>query len=179
MRDRLLTGVAAAEDEDEKVFRTRRLSEFVYGVISAMIAIAGLSDNSEPIAGFAAAAAVVAGAAAIWLAHSYADWLGERVRERHELGFQDILHVAATAWPIVIAGVIVSLPIALAETSLWDLETGLLLGNLTGLVILALIGLYAGILAQMSALRTLALMLLTIGLGALVIGVEQAVHHLV
>lgn len=169
---------SAEAGAEQEAYRTKRVSEFVYGVISAMIAIAGLIESSYSESGLSAAVAVIAGAAAIWLAHSYSDWLGEHVRAKGKHGFVGVLRSLRASWPIVLAGFLLATPVALSETGAWSVSVGLTLGNVIGMVMLFMLGLAAARLAQLDAARTAAMTLLTVAIGGAVIAVEQAVHHL-
>jgi hypothetical protein len=171
-------GATAATDAENDAYRTKRVSEFVYGVTSAMIAIAGLIESSYSESGWGAAAAVVSGAAAIWLAHSYADWLGEHVRAKGEHGFSGILLSLRASWPIVLAGFLLAAPAALSETGVWSVAVGLTLGNAIGIAMLFALGLTAARLSEANAIRTAGMTLLTVGIGMAIIAIEQAVHHL-
>ena len=167
-----------AADTQKETYRTKRVSEFVYGVTSAMIAVAGLVEGDYTESGRIAAAVVITGAAAIWLAHSYAEWLGEHVRAKGEHGFMGVFHTLRTSWPIVIAGFMIATPAALSETGVWSVSYGLWLGNMLGLAMLFVLGLIAARLSQLNVVRTATMTLLTVGIGVAVIAVEQAVHHL-
>jgi VIT1/CCC1 family predicted Fe2+/Mn2+ transporter len=168
----------AGADVEKEAYRTKRVSEFVYGVISAMIAIAGLVEGSYGGSGRNAAAVVITGAAAIWLAHSYAEWLGEHVRAKGENGFIGVFHAARASWPIVIAGFIIAAPAAFSESGAWSVSRGLWLGTMIGLAMLFVLGLVAARLSQLSAIRTAGMTLLTVGIGVAVVAVERAVHHI-
>ena len=82
-----------------------RLAEFVYGVVTGMVAIPGIGGH--PAQGWVGTAAiVVAGAIVIWLAHGYALMLSRRVTSGRRLTARDIAETFAGSWPIVIAGIL-------------------------------------------------------------------------
>ena len=87
-----------------------KLSEFIYGTIIGMVAVAGI-DGGDGTSWLEAAAAIVAGAAAIWVAHAYAVLLSRRVVAGHRLAARDLGEALAGSWPIVTAGVILALPL--------------------------------------------------------------------
>lgn len=172
--------MAAEPLHDDTVSSSRidghKLSEFIYGTIIGMVAVAGI-DGGDGTSWLEAAAAIVAGAAAIWVAHAYAMLLSRRVVAGHRLAARDLGEALAGSWPIVTAGVILALPLLPAALGFWSLDYGLRAANVTGLVMLALMGVLAGVVTKETWPRRVLMAALSAGLGFAIVAVEFAVHH--
>lgn len=153
-----------------------RLSEFVYGTVTGMVAVAGISGGDEA-SWSEAALVIVAGAAAIWVAHAYAVLMGKRVAVGHRLDARDLGEALRGSWPIVSAGVILAVPLLPVAAGLWSLDFALGASSLTGVLILALVGILAGVITHETWPRRILLAVLSAGLGLAVVAVELAVHH--
>jgi hypothetical protein len=152
-----------------------RLSEFVYGTITGMVAISGLDPAHSSWS--QAAEVIIVGAAAIWIAHAYSVLLGRRIASERRLTGKDLAHALRGSWPIVIAGVMLAVPTLLAAANISTLATALRISSLVGVVILALVGIVAGVVTHETWPRRLLLAVLTTGLGLVVLGFELAIHH--
>jgi hypothetical protein len=153
-----------------------RLSEFVYGTVSAMVAVAGIS-GADDMTWWSSALTIVLGAVAIWLAHAYAILLSKRVVSGVNLTQKDIRGTLKSSWPIVTAGMLLTIPILPVGFGVWSLEVGHLAANITGIVILGLVGYVAGILTGDTWRRRVALAILTAGIGAVIVALEAILHH--
>jgi hypothetical protein len=153
-----------------------RISEFVYGVVTALVAVAGLSGGHET-EWWGAAAVVVAGAVAIWLTHAYSIMLSKRVAQGRRLSRQDIIGTLRGSWPIVVAGALIAAPIVPASLGVYTLDTALWISSFTGLGALALIGVLAGMVTRETVGHRFLLAGLSVGLGLLIVALEYVVHH--
>lgn len=104
---------------DRRVIDGHRLSEFVYGTVTGMVAVAGVGGSHETT-WWNAASIIIVGAAAIWLAHSYSIFFGKRVSGGRRLGFRDLTETLRGSWPIVIAGMVLALPMLPAAFGVWN-----------------------------------------------------------
>ena len=111
----------AAGDNKRKLLDAHRLSEFVYGTITGMVAINGIDPSHSSWA--EAAAIIIVGAAAIWIAHAYSILLGQRIGSGRRLAGSDFGYALWGSWPIVTAGVMLALPTLLAAASIWTLTS--------------------------------------------------------
>lgn len=159
-----------------RVFDGHKLSEFIYGTVTGMVAVAGISgENGTSWLG--AATIIVSGAAAIWIAHAYSMLISKRVTVGHRLEARDLGEALRGSWPIVTAGAILTAPILPASLNVWSLDFALSMSSLLGVIILALVGYLAGVVSRETWSRRLLLATLSAGLGVAVIAVEFAIHH--
>jgi hypothetical protein len=153
-----------------------RLSEFIYGTITGMVALEGLGAGHDTN-WLNSALAVIAGAFAIWLAHGYSIMIAKRVTSGHRLAGAEIRATFAGSWPIVIAGVVLSIPFFLVPFGILSEGLASDLASVVGVVVLALVGIQAGILAKETWPRRLLIALTTAGLGVVVVLIEFVVAH--
>lgn len=153
-----------------------RLTEFIYGTVTALVAVAAI-DPEHVLGWYSAALIVITGGVAIWLAHAYSTLMSNRITSGHRVEGQDVGEALRSTWPIVSAALLVSLPFLGTAMSLYDLSTAVILANVVGVLILALVGLMAGIITRESWTRRVLLVLLSSGLGIFVVAVELAIHH--
>ena len=159
-----------------RIIDGHKLSEFIYGTVTGMVAVTGISGDDET-SWLGAATIIVSGAAAIWIAHAYSMLISKRVTLGRRLGVNDLTETLSGSWPIVTAGAILSAPILLVALNAWSLDFALTVSSLLGVAILALVGYFAGVLSGESWSRRLLLVALSAGLGLAVIAVEFAAHH--
>jgi hypothetical protein len=153
-----------------------RLTEFIYGAVTAMVAVAGI-DSVDGFTWNEAAATVIAGAVAIWIAHAYAGMMGHRVSSGSRLGPRALANALRSTWPVVAAGIIIALPLAGAGLGLYGIPSALIACHGVGIAILACVGWSAGRASQASWARKSFLIALSCGLGLLVVALERLVHH--
>lgn len=168
-----------AESPDEaRLLRidASRLSEFVYGTVTGMVAVAGLSGGHE-VEWTGAVGIVVMGAVAIWLAHAYSKVVTLRVTTQHRVAGEEIRDVLLESWPIVIAGVLLSIPFLATGAGLWTMDTALVLSSAIGVALLGVIGSIAGRISHERPVRRLVIAAVYVALGLFVVLVEYIVHH--
>ncbi len=153
-----------------------RLAEFVYGIVTGMVAVAGIGAHPEQ-GWIGTAAIVVIGAVAIWLAHGYAQMLSRRVTIGRRPTGKEIRDTFAGSWPIVVAGFVLAVPILATGTGLWSLETGVKWSGYVGVILLLLVGLLAGWLTKETWPRRLLIAVVYGGLGVAVVAIEYIVAH--
>jgi hypothetical protein len=157
-------------------FDGHRLSEFIYGTVTGMVAVVGI-DASHDVFWLGAALIIVVGAAAIWVAHAYSILLGRRIAEGRRLHAGDLFAALRGSWPIVSAGAILSVPLLFTPLVLWSVNSALWVSSGLGVLILALVGVLAGVVTRETWGRRLILAALSTGLGLGIVAVEFAVHH--
>jgi hypothetical protein len=141
-----------------------------------MVAVAGINGSHEA-SWLGAASLIVTGAVAIWVAHAYSLLISKRVVAGHRLDAHDLGETLAGSWPIVSAGVLLAIPLLPVAVGLWSLDVALWASSLTGVLILALVGIRAGVVTKETWPRRVLLAALSAGLGLAVVAVEFAVHH--
>jgi hypothetical protein len=151
-----------------------RLSEFIYGTVTGLVTIAGIND-SHSSNWVNAAAIIIFGAVAIWIAHAYSILVSKRVIAR--ISVREMTETLAGSWPIVIAGGVLALPLLLVALGLISLSFGLQISRLIGITILALVGFLAGVITREKLPLCLLLALLSAGLGIAVVAIEFFFHH--
>lgn len=159
----------------EKRLDGHRLTEFIYGTVVALVAVAGIDPAHS--GGLSAFTIIVGGGVAIWLAHAYSTLMSRRITSGHRITAQDIGEALTGSWPIVSAALLVALPLLGAAVSLYVVRTALLLASIVGVIILALVGLTAGIVALETWPRRIVLVMLSSGIGLLIVTMEVAIHH--
>jgi hypothetical protein len=152
-----------------------RLTEFIYGTVVALVAISGIdAAHADWVSGLAV---VVGGGVAIWLAHAYSGLMSQRITSGHRVAGPDIGAALAGSWPIVSAALLTALPLIGVAFGMYSMQTALRLASGVGVLILALVGVAAGIITQETWARRALLVVLSSGLGLLVVAIELAVHH--
>jgi hypothetical protein len=115
------------------------LADYVYGTISTLVAIAGLTFETNPGA-LTTAGVVVVGAVAIWLAHGLSQLV--ILPPWRELGLRraDVTQELRGSWTIVTAAIPATIIFMVAETDLWTVKTAFTLAEIVGVLALAVVG---------------------------------------
>lgn len=172
-----MTDATKREEPPEKSgLDGHRLSEFIYGTVTGLVAVAGI-DASSGASWLGAASIILVGAAAIWVAHAYSTLFGHRIAEGRRAKVRDLGKALTDSWPIVTAGALLAVPLLPAAIGLWSVDVALLVSSLLGVLVLALVGVAAGVVTHETWPRRLLLAALSAGLGLAVVFVELAVHH--
>jgi len=153
-----------------------RLAEFVYGTVTGMVALAAIGPHPEK-GWLETVFAVILGAGAIWLAHAYSLMLSKRVTVGRRLMWSEVVHTMRGSWPIVIAGVVLTVPLMLSGLGLWSVTTGVTLSGYLGVALLASCGMLAGVITNESWPYRLLLAGVYGGLGVAVVAVEYLASH--
>jgi hypothetical protein len=153
-----------------------RLAEFVYGTVTGMVAIAGVGGN-ENATWFSAGSIIIVGALAIWIAHAYSILLSHRFVTGEPLNRRQVGETLAGSWPIVIAGILLTLPLLPVAVGLWGLGFGLVTSSVLGVLILGLVGFLAGVVTHEPWYLRLLAAIGSAAIGLIIIAVEYAVHH--
>jgi hypothetical protein len=153
------------------------LADYVYGTISTLVAIAGLTFESKPHA-LTSAGVVVVGAVAIWLAHALSQLVILRSWQNLELRRADVRAELRGSWTIVTAAIPATIIFVLSGVGLWEVRTAFALAEIVGVLALAVVGFgTAG-----GRGRPLGRRILYVGglvlVGALIVMLELLVHLL-
>jgi NADH:ubiquinone oxidoreductase subunit 6 (subunit J) len=153
------------------------LAEYVYGTITTLVAIAGITFEKNPEA-LTTAGVVVVGAVAIWLAHGLSRVVTLHSWRELQLTRSDVGNELRGSWPIVSAALPATIVFTLAGVHLWPMRSALVLAETVGVLALAVVGMgTAGSRGRSLGRRVL----YTVGLisvGALIVLLELAVHLL-
>jgi hypothetical protein len=115
------------------------LADYVYGTISTLVAIAGLTFEAHPEA-LTSAGVVVVGAVAIWLAHGLSQLVILRSWQNLELRRSDVAAELRGSWTIVIAAIPATIIFILSGVGLWHVKTAFTLAEIVGVLALAVVG---------------------------------------
>ncbi len=153
------------------------LADYVYGTISTLVAIAGLTFEKNPGA-LTTAGVVVVGAVAIWFAHTLSRLVTMRSWRHLELHYTDVATTLRNSWSIVTAALPATLVFVLAGLHIFEVKTAFTVSEVVGVLALAVVGIgTAG-----GRDRPLGRRLLYIGglvlVGVLIVLLELLVHLL-
>jgi hypothetical protein len=115
------------------------LADYVYGTISTLVAIAGLTFESNPGA-LTTAGVVVVGAVAIWLAHGLSQLITRRSWQRLQLTWVDVRSELRGSWPIVSAAIPATAVFVLSGIGLFEVKTAFTVAEVVGVLALAVVG---------------------------------------
>lgn len=166
----------AATDTPSPQAVRRWFTEFVYGTVTAMVAVAGILAGHET-SSRGAIAIVVVGALTVWFAHAYCKVIGSRMASGRGSYGRDLLDALSGSWPIVTAGGLLAAPLVVAALGLWSLELALWISTGVGVVILAIVGVLAGVSERATWPVRILLVALSCGMGLAVVAVEVLAHY--
>jgi len=153
------------------------LSSYVYGTISTLVAIAGLTFENSPHA-LTTAGVVVVGAVAIWFAHALSQLVVLPSWQNLELTSADVKKELRNSWSILVAAIPATFIFILAGAHLFEVRTAFVVAEVVGVLALAVVGLgTAGNRSRPLGHR----LLYTAGLvsvGVVIVVLESAVHLL-
>lgn len=153
-----------------------RLSEFIYGAVIGLVAVLGVDDrDSTPW--WNAALTIMAGAVAIWVAHAYSMLISKRLLAGRPLNVHELGETLAGSFPIVFAGLLLAIPLLPVAVGLWTLAFALRISSVTGILILAIVGIMTGAITNERWPRRLLLAAFSAGLGLAVVALELLLHH--
>jgi hypothetical protein len=153
------------------------LSSYVYGTISTLVAIAGLTFETNPGA-LTTAGVVVVGAVAIWFAHALSQLVVLPSWQNMELKMADVKVELRNSWSILYAAIPATFVFILAGVHLFEVKTAFVVAEVVGVLALAVVGFgTAG-----DRHRPLGRRLLYVGglvsVGVLIVVLESVVHLL-
>jgi type IV secretory pathway VirB2 component (pilin) len=128
-----------AEQPPQRNRSVRWLSDYVYGTISTLVAIAGLTFETNP-GDLTTAGVVVVGAVAIWLAHAMSRLVIERQWQQLQLRPGDVGRELWSSWSIVAAAVPATIIFTLAGLHVWSIQTAFSVAEAVGVLALAVVG---------------------------------------
>jgi hypothetical protein len=153
-----------------------RLGGFIYGTIVALSVIVGgaRAYPHEPghIAVLVAVTCIV-----FWLAHVYADGIGQSVARNERLSFAELKEVARDEASILEAAVPPIIPLLLGALGVFSERTAVWIAFALGFAVLAAQGLVFARVERYGRLATAAVIAANIGLGGLLVLLKLFVSH--
>jgi hypothetical protein len=147
----------------------------IYGTILVMAVISALAHDAsitsaELIAGVAATTIV------FWIAHVYAEVLGNRLQGEHAVSWANVRAASNHEWPIVEAALPPVLALLLGVLGILDTDSAVNVAIAVGILELFLWGIAVGRRLGLSITATLAAGVVNGALGVVIAGLKMLVH---
>lgn len=153
------------------------LADYVYGTISTLVAIAGLTFETNPGA-LTTAGVVVVGAFAIWLAHTLSRLVATRSWNHLMLKPSDVRAELLGSWSILAAAAPATIIFTLAGLHLWTVKTAFALADVVGVLALAVVGLGTVGGRERPLGRRVLYVVGLVAVGVMIVLLESVVHLL-
>jgi hypothetical protein len=114
-------------------------ADYVYGTISTLVALAGLTFETHPAA-LTTAGIVVVGAVAIWFAHALSGLITQRSWQHLDVRVADVRRELEGSWPIVSAALPTTLLFLLAGVHVLPIHAAFACSDAVGVLGLAAVG---------------------------------------
>jgi hypothetical protein len=151
------------------------LAGTVYGTVVAMATVtAGAKGN---LGAWELATLVASTALVLWIAHVYADGLGESVARGRRLDGPELGSIARRELAIVLAAVLPAAALVLGALDVLRDETAVWIALAAGLVTLVVEGVRYARLERLGAGGTAAVVGINLALGLAVVGLKAALTH--
>lgn len=152
-------------------------SDYVYGSISTLVAIAGLTFETNPGA-LTTAGVVVVGAIAIWLAHTLSRLVTMRSWQHLSLTRADVRFELQKTWPILAAAIPATIVFVLAGLHLFEVKTAFTVAEVVGVLGLAVVGVGTVGGSEQPLGRRILYVAGLVGVGVMIVLLELVVHLL-
>ena len=153
------------------------LADYVYGTIATLVAIAGLTFETNP-GELSTAGVVIVGAVAIWFAHTLSRLVSIRSSRHLQLGIHDVLAELRSSWSIVTAAVPATVVFVLAALHLWTMHTAFIVAEMVGVAALAVVGIGTAGGRDRPLARRIGYVLAVVLVGVAIVLLEAGVHLL-
>jgi hypothetical protein len=153
-----------------------RLGGFIYGTIVALSVIVG-GARAYPHGPGHIAVLVAVTCIVFWLAHVYADGIGQSVARNERLSFAELKEVARDEASILEAAVPPIIPLLLGALGVFSERTAVWIAFALGFAVLAAQGLVFARVERYGRLATAAVIAANIGLGGLLVLLKLFVSH--
>ncbi|MHB8496739.1 MAG: hypothetical protein ACYDES_01850 [Acidimicrobiales bacterium] len=168
---------AGAPDELGGEGQTRWLADYVYGTISTLVAIAGLTFETNPGA-LTTAGVVVVGAVAIWLAHTLSRLVLVHSWKHLHLTGADVWEQLRGSWSIASAAIPAAIVFVFAGAHVWKVRTAFVIAEVVGVLALAVIGVVTAGRDRESLFRRFLYVAGFVSVGVAIVLLESLVHLL-
>ncbi len=169
--------IAEPSDEEAEPGPVTWLADYVYGTISTLIAVAGLTFETHPEA-LRTAGVVVAGAVAIWLAHALSRLVTKGAWRRLQLTPADIGSELRNSWSILSAAVPAMFIFLMAGLRVWTVHTAFVLTDVVGVAALAVVGIGTAGGSDRPLVRRVIYVCALVAVGMTIVALEALVHLL-
>ena len=153
------------------------LADYVYGTISTLVAIAGLTFETNP-GELSTAGVVVAGAVSIWLAHALSRIVITRSWHQMTLHRADVRDQLLGSWSILVAAVPATIIFILAAAHVWTIGVAFALAEVVGVLALAVVGIGTAGGRDRPLGRRILYVLALVSVGVVIVLLELLVHLL-
>jgi hypothetical protein len=153
------------------------LSSYVYGTISTLVAISGLTFEKNPGA-LTTAGVVVVGAVAIWFAHALSGLVVLPSWQNLDLRAADVRTELRNSWSILFAAIPATFIFILAGVHLFEVRTAFIVADVVGVLALAVVGIGTAGNRDRPLRRRLLYTGGMVSVGVLIVLLESAVHRL-
>ncbi len=168
---------AASHSEGSEPQSVQWLADYVYGTISTLIAVAGLTFETHPEA-LTTAGVIVVSVVAIWLAHTLSRLVSKRAARHLDLTRSDIGAELRGAWSIVAAAVPAIVIFVLAGLHVWSVHVAFVVTDVVGVVALAVVGIGTAGSRERPLGRRIAWVAGLTAVGVTIVVLESLVHLL-
>ena len=169
------TALPTAEEDEHFA---AELQEFVYGTLTVLVAIGGLTGSQLPPEPRKAIAVIVGVAFATLLAHSFSALIALHVRTRRPVRRFEAVNEFRHSWRIVTATFPAVAMFVLAGLGVFSTRTALRLSTCIAVLALVLVGIVASRRAQNGLAGTIVFVGLATLMGLTIVAIELFVHHL-
>ncbi len=153
------------------------LADYVYGTISTLVAVAGLTFETHPQA-LTTAGIIVVGAIAIWFAHALSRVVVKPSWQELRVNWSDVRAELEGSWPIVSAAIPAVLIFAVSGLGVWSVQVAFVLTDVVGVLALAVVGVGTAGSRGRSTLRRSLYVAALVAVGATIVVLESLVHLL-
>ena len=153
------------------------LTDYVYGTIATLVAIAGLTFEAHP-GELSTAGVVIVGAIAIWFAHALSRLVSRRSLHHVELDMGDVLRELRGSWSIVTAAIPATIVLILAALHLWSIQDAFIIAEGMGVASLAVVGIGTAGGRERPLSRRIAYVFGLVLVGVAIVLLEAGVHLL-
>ena len=153
------------------------LADYVYGTIATLVAIAGLTFETNP-GELTTASVVIIGAFAIWMAHILSRLVSKRSAGHVGLRAADVVAEARGSWSIMTAAIPATIIFVLAGAHLWSMHTAFVLADVVGVAALAVVGIGTAGGSDRPLGRRIAYVSSLVVVGIAIVLLEAGVHLL-
>jgi hypothetical protein len=147
------------------------LADYVYGTIATLVAIAGLTFESNP-GELTTAGVVIVGAVAIWFAHTLSRLVSMRSQGHINLRPSDVWGELRHSWSIVTAAIPATIIFVLAGMGLWSIHVAFVLADVVGVGALLVGG------TERPLTRRIGYVSMVVLVGVAIVLLESGVHLL-
>ncbi len=152
-------------------------ADYVYGTISTLVAVAGLTFETHPEA-LTTAAIIVIGALAIWFAHTLSRLVIKQSWQELHLRWSDVRRELESSWSIMSAAIPAVVIFSLAGLHVWTVHVAFVLTDVVGVLALAVVGIGTAGRRGGPRLRRAVYVFGLVAIGTTIVLLETAVHLL-